>query len=279
MIVTTCRTKSDATNAEITLYSLVATALAFGRDGQIGTIASSPWHFLRMAIHLTADGAYRELKCSHLSNSSLHESSGTSLKNLEAARRHRMQANPITGRRRLSGRQLRNRAARVSLEGNLRHGTTLSFHKNNKDRLTAFAEEARRKAGLLEAGAKRDDLLTKAGRADTAVHLDDWASTPGLRSPKWQVASGRCYSFSEGSSAFYAWSFAITALTSSRIFRCVSQPVFKPSKLSSSKSISSRRLFMRENNSPELRLFPRFLSSSFSVRSEYGLGSNPSQQR
>ena len=53
-----------------------------------------------------------------------------------------------------------------------------------KDRLTAFAEEARQRAGLMQSGAERDQLLKKASRADTAAHLDDWANSPGLRPPK-----------------------------------------------------------------------------------------------
>ncbi len=52
-----------------------------------------------------------------------------------------------------------------------------------KDRLEAFAAEAREKASLL-AGAERDELLRKARRADTAAHIDDWANSPGLRAPK-----------------------------------------------------------------------------------------------
>jgi hypothetical protein len=51
-----------------------------------------------------------------------------------------------------------------------------------KDRLEAFAAEAREKANLL-ASAERDELLKKARRADTAAHIDDWANSPGLRPP------------------------------------------------------------------------------------------------
>ena len=53
-----------------------------------------------------------------------------------------------------------------------------------KDRLSVFAEEARGKASQLGPGAEREDLLKKARQADTAAHLDDWANSPGLRSPK-----------------------------------------------------------------------------------------------
>ena len=52
-----------------------------------------------------------------------------------------------------------------------------------KERLTAFAEEARRKAKSV-VGYERDELLKKARRADTAAHIDDWANSPGLQPPK-----------------------------------------------------------------------------------------------
>ena len=53
-----------------------------------------------------------------------------------------------------------------------------------KDRLTAFADEARKKAQFMNAGTERDELLKKARRADTAAHIDDWINSPGLQSPK-----------------------------------------------------------------------------------------------
>jgi hypothetical protein len=52
-----------------------------------------------------------------------------------------------------------------------------------KDRLASFAKELREKASRLRPGAEKDDLLRRARRADTASHLDDWASSPGLRPP------------------------------------------------------------------------------------------------
>jgi hypothetical protein len=53
-----------------------------------------------------------------------------------------------------------------------------------KDRLALFARAAREKASLLPPGAEKDELLRKARQADTAVHLDDWANSPGLQPPK-----------------------------------------------------------------------------------------------
>lgn len=58
-----------------------------------------------------------------------------------------------------------------------RHTTSL------KDRLTAFAEQARARAKSVM-GPEREELLKKARRADTAAHIDDWANSPGLQPPK-----------------------------------------------------------------------------------------------
>ena len=52
-----------------------------------------------------------------------------------------------------------------------------------KDRLTAFAEEARKRA-TSAVGREREELLRKASLADTAAHVDDWINSPGLQPPK-----------------------------------------------------------------------------------------------
>jgi hypothetical protein len=52
-----------------------------------------------------------------------------------------------------------------------------------KDRLAAFAEDARGRASQLRPGPEREDLLKKARQADTAARLDGWANSAGLRSP------------------------------------------------------------------------------------------------
>ena len=46
-----------------------------------------------------------------------------------------------------------------------------------KDRLASFAEEVRAKAARLPPGTEKDDLLRRAGKADTAARLDDWANS------------------------------------------------------------------------------------------------------
>ena len=53
-----------------------------------------------------------------------------------------------------------------------------------RDRLMAFANEAREKAAKLAPGIEREDLLKKASRADTAAHINDWANSPELQPPK-----------------------------------------------------------------------------------------------
>ena len=43
-----------------------------------------------------------------------------------------------------------------------------------KDRLSAFAEEAREKASHLPPGRERDEMLKKARKAEEAFRWDDW---------------------------------------------------------------------------------------------------------
>jgi hypothetical protein len=53
-----------------------------------------------------------------------------------------------------------------------------------KDRLAAFAKDARERASKLDPGFERDKMLRKARQADTASHLDEWVNSPGLQPPK-----------------------------------------------------------------------------------------------
>jgi hypothetical protein len=53
-----------------------------------------------------------------------------------------------------------------------------------QDRLSAWAKAVRVQANQLCPGPERDMLLRKARQADTASHLQDWANSPGLQSPK-----------------------------------------------------------------------------------------------
>lgn len=53
-----------------------------------------------------------------------------------------------------------------------------------KDQLASFAETARSVAELLPPGTEKDDLLGRAGRADTAArNINEWLESPGLQSP------------------------------------------------------------------------------------------------
>jgi hypothetical protein len=53
-----------------------------------------------------------------------------------------------------------------------------------KDRLLAFAKDARIRADNLPPGPAKDHLLRKARQADTATHLNEWANSPELQPPK-----------------------------------------------------------------------------------------------
>jgi len=53
-----------------------------------------------------------------------------------------------------------------------------------QDRISSFAETARKVAALLPPGAERDVLLRKARQADTAANITDWVNSPGLQPPK-----------------------------------------------------------------------------------------------
>lgn len=47
----------------------------------------------------------------------------------------------------------------------------------------AIAEIARDEAQTLPPGKERDALLKKARQLDTASHINEWLSSPGLRPP------------------------------------------------------------------------------------------------
>jgi hypothetical protein len=53
-----------------------------------------------------------------------------------------------------------------------------------QDRLASYAKSAREVAALLPPGAEKDELLRKASQADTAVELNEWASSPSLQPPE-----------------------------------------------------------------------------------------------
>ena len=53
-----------------------------------------------------------------------------------------------------------------------------------QDRLTAFAKDAMEKASHLPEGEERDELIKRARNADVAAHIDEWANSLGLQSPR-----------------------------------------------------------------------------------------------
>ena len=53
-----------------------------------------------------------------------------------------------------------------------------------QDRIVMWAKEVRAQAAELPPGPERDELLKKVRQAETAMHLEDWANSPGLQPPK-----------------------------------------------------------------------------------------------
>jgi hypothetical protein len=51
-------------------------------------------------------------------------------------------------------------------------------------RLAEESKRLREQADLLPVGKERDQLLRKAGVADTGSHLTQWLTSPGLQLPK-----------------------------------------------------------------------------------------------
>ena len=61
-----------------------------------------------------------------------------------------------------------------------RHKQTAPFD----ERLQTAAHEAREAARRLPPGPDRDLLLRKAGQAETACRINEWLTSPGLRTPR-----------------------------------------------------------------------------------------------
>lgn len=53
-----------------------------------------------------------------------------------------------------------------------------------RERLTDQAASLREQAKLLQPGAVRETLLRKARQTETAAHMSEWLSSPGLQPPK-----------------------------------------------------------------------------------------------
>jgi hypothetical protein len=52
-----------------------------------------------------------------------------------------------------------------------------------RDRLGAHAKAAREQAKILRPGKERESLLRSARQSETASHINEWLSSPGLRAP------------------------------------------------------------------------------------------------
>ena len=61
-----------------------------------------------------------------------------------------------------------------------RFNNTLSFPDRLAKEAKRFRDEAER---TKPPGPERDLLIRKARQADTAAHIDQWVSSPGLRPP------------------------------------------------------------------------------------------------
>lgn len=53
-----------------------------------------------------------------------------------------------------------------------------------EERLAQEAERVRAEAEILPEGTQRDLLLKKARQAETAAHINEWLTSPGLRPPR-----------------------------------------------------------------------------------------------
>jgi hypothetical protein len=53
-----------------------------------------------------------------------------------------------------------------------------------EERLSEQAKRLRAEAKLLPPGAVREGLIRKARQAETASHMNEWLTSPGLQPPK-----------------------------------------------------------------------------------------------
>lgn len=53
-----------------------------------------------------------------------------------------------------------------------------------QDRLALHALRLREDAQAFQIGPERDDMIRRARHAETALHLDEWLLSPGLRPPR-----------------------------------------------------------------------------------------------
>jgi hypothetical protein len=57
-----------------------------------------------------------------------------------------------------------------------------------QDRIVEWAKDVRAQAAMLPPGRDRDELLKKVRQVEAAMHLEDWANSPGLQ-PQLEIRS------------------------------------------------------------------------------------------
>jgi hypothetical protein len=72
---------------------------------------------------------------------------------------------------------------RASLEGSLMERRSFMNQIPFEERLACQAHRLRDEANKLSPGSERDDLIRKARQAETASHLTEWLTSPGLACP------------------------------------------------------------------------------------------------
>ena len=53
-----------------------------------------------------------------------------------------------------------------------------------QDRIAEWAEQVRSQSAQMLPGPERDQLLNKLRQSETAMHMDDWASSSDAQAPK-----------------------------------------------------------------------------------------------
>jgi len=64
------------------------------------------------------------------------------------------------------------------------HAKTKEDVESFGERLAEVAQRLREQAKALPPGIERDELIRKARQAETASHLNEWLTSPGLQPPK-----------------------------------------------------------------------------------------------
>lgn len=63
-------------------------------------------------------------------------------------------------------------------------GNSVKHIASFEDRLASEAHRITEQAKKLQPGQRQDVLLRKARQAETAAHISEWLSSPGLAPPK-----------------------------------------------------------------------------------------------